>query len=129
MIAIEWGGLAVQIVGGLLVLAGAGFFLIGAFGFLRMPDLFTRIHAASLADTTGMALVLLGLALLAGPSFAAAKLVCLVLFLLFMGPAATHALAAAALAAGIKPLHETGAKPSMSDARNARPAKPRKGRR
>lgn len=128
MAGFEWGGLAIQIVSGLLILAGAGFFVIGAFGFLRMPDLFTRIHAASLADTTGMALVLLGLALLAGPSFAAAKLICLVLFLLFMGPAATHALAAAALAAGIKPLHESAGKPGAKPKTSSAP-KPRKGRR
>lgn len=96
---------AADAVSALLVLAGACFFLTGAVGFLRMPELFTRIHAASLADTTGMALMLAGLAVHAGFSFAAAKLVVLILFLLFMGPAATHALAAAALAAGAKPLH------------------------
>jgi len=128
MAGFEWGGLAIQIVSGILIVAGAGFFLIGAFGFLRMPDLFTRIHAASLADTTGMALVLLGLALLAGPSFAAAKLICLVLFLLFMGPAATHALAAAALASGLKPLHEASGKPGAKQ-KNSVAAKTRKGRR
>ena len=128
MAGFEWGGLAIQIVSGLLIVAGAGFFLIGAFGFLRMPDLFTRIHAASLADTTGMALVLLGLALLAGPSFAAAKLICLVLFLLFMGPAATHALAAAALASGLKPLHEASEKPGAKQ-KNSVAAKTRKARR
>lgn len=128
MAGFEWAGIAIQILSGLLILAGAGFFVIGAFGFLRMPDLFTRIHAASLADTTGMALVLLGLALLAGPSFAAAKLICLVLFLLFMGPAATHALAAAALASGLKPLHETGEKPGAKH-KGSGAAKTRKGRR
>lgn len=94
----------VAVVSGALILAGAGFFLIGALGFIRMPELFTRIHAASLADTTGMMLILAGLAVHAGFGLVAMKLVVLMLFLLFMGPAATHALAAAALAAGIRPL-------------------------
>ncbi|MBZ9934956.1 monovalent cation/H(+) antiporter subunit G [Mesorhizobium sp. BR1-1-16] len=93
-----------NIVSGVLILAGAGFFLTGAIGFIRMPDLFTRLHAASLSDTTGMALILSGLAVHAGFTVAAVKLVFLILFLLFMGPATTHALAAAALAAGVKPL-------------------------
>ncbi|SHE63655.1 multicomponent Na+:H+ antiporter subunit G [Kaistia soli DSM 19436] len=92
------------IVSGILILVGAGFFLTGAIGFIRMPDLFTRLHAASLSDTTGMALILSGLAVHAGFTVAAVKLVFLILFLLFMGPATTHALAAAALAAGVKPL-------------------------
>ena len=96
----------VDIVSGFLILAGAGFFLTGAIGYLRMPDLFTRLHAASLADTTGMALILIGLAVHQGFDLVTAKLVFLILFLLFMGPAATHALAAAALASGLRPLGE-----------------------
>ncbi len=98
--------LLVDIVSGFLILAGAAFFLTGAIGYLRMPDLFTRLHAASLADTTGMALILAGLAVKAGIGLIAVKLVFLILFLLFMGPATTHALAAAALAAGLKPMAE-----------------------
>ncbi len=96
-------GIIADIVSAVLILAGAGFFLTGAIGYLRMPDLFTRLHAASLADTTGMALILAGLAVHAGFGLVAVKLVFLILFLLFMGPAATHALAAAALTSGLKP--------------------------
>ncbi|MCX5497603.1 monovalent cation/H(+) antiporter subunit G [Kaistia dalseonensis] len=92
-----------DIVAGLFLVAGAGFILVGAIGINRMPDLFTRIHAASLIDTTGVGLVLVGLMFLGGFSLVTVKLVFLLAFLLFMGPVATHALAAAALHAGIKP--------------------------
>lgn len=92
-----------EIVAGLFLLAGCCFILIGAVGLNRMPDLFTRIHAASLIDTTGVGLVLIGLMFLGGFTLVTVKLAFLLLFLLFMGPVATHALAAAALNAGIKP--------------------------
>lgn len=95
--------LARDIVGGLFLAAGAAFFLIGAIGMHRMPELFSRIHAASLADTTGVGLILVGLMIHGGFSLVTVKLVFLLLFLLFMGPVATHALAAAALQAGLKP--------------------------
>ncbi|MCX5512176.1 cation:proton antiporter [Kaistia algarum] len=95
--------LAREIVGALFLVAGGTFFLIGAIGVHRMPDLFTRIHAASLADTAGVGLVLIGLMVYGGLTLVTVKLVFLLLFLMFMGPVATHALAAAALQAGLKP--------------------------
>ncbi len=129
--------LLVDIVSGVLILAGAAFFLTGAIGYLRMPDLFTRLHAASLADTTGMALILIGLAVKAGIGLIAVKLVFLILFLLFMGPAATHALAAAALTAGLKPMakdrpgdtSKPSAKKAQMSAKEKPTTKPAKGRR
>lgn len=95
--------LAREIVGGIFLVAGAAFFLIGAIGIQRMPEFFARIHAASLADTTGVGLILIGLMFHGGLSLVTVKLVFLLLFLMFMGPVATHAIAAAALQAGIKP--------------------------
>ena len=92
-----------EIVAGLFLAAGAAFFLIGAIGIQRMPEFFARIHAASLADTTGVGLVLTGLMIHGGFTLVTVKLVFLLAFLLFMGPVATHAVAAAALQAGLKP--------------------------
>jgi len=45
-----------------LVLGGA-LVLVGGLGIVRLPDSFTRLHAASLTDTLGAGLVLVGLAL------------------------------------------------------------------
>jgi len=78
--------------------------VVGAVGLLRMPDLFTRMHAASLVDTVGAGFVLLGLALQAGPTLVAVKLVMIGLLIFFASPTATHALARAALYRGVKPL-------------------------
>src|SRR5690606_2013140 len=83
---------------------GGAFVLVGAVGLLRMPDLFTRMHAASISDAFGMSMIMLGLVLQAGPTLVAVKLLFLLVFLLFVGPVATHALARAAVHAGVRPL-------------------------
>ena len=84
--------------------AGGLFCVIGALGLLRMPDFFTRMHAASVTDTLGAGLILAGLMLQAGLTLVTAKLAIIVLLIFFTSPAATHALAKAALVRGVKPL-------------------------
>jgi multicomponent Na+:H+ antiporter subunit G len=86
------------------LVAGGAFCIIGAVGLLRMPDAYTRIHAASVVDTLGAGFLLLGLMLQAGWTLVFMKLVFMVLLLLFGSPSATHALARAARVRGLKPL-------------------------
>lgn len=86
----------------LLTLGGA-FVFIGGLGALRMPDLYTRIHAASLTDTMGAVLVIAGLMMQAGMTLAMIKLAAILLFLLLAGPTSSNALASAALLAGQLP--------------------------
>lgn len=85
------------------LLAGGAFCLIGGLGLLRMPNLFTRMHAASVIDTLGAGLILLGLLLQAGFTLVGAKLVMIGLLLLVASPTATHALARAAILRGVRP--------------------------
>ena len=87
-----------------LLLAGGAFCIIGALGLVRMPDFFTRMHAASVTDTLGAGLMLLGLMLQAGFSLVTVKLIVLGLLIFFTSPTATHALAQAALARGLQPV-------------------------
>ncbi|MBD8525154.1 monovalent cation/H(+) antiporter subunit G [Pseudomarimonas arenosa] len=84
--------------------AGGLFAAIGGLGLLRMPDFFTRMHAASLIDTMGAGLILLGLLLQAGFGLVAMKLLMLAGLIFLSSPTSTHALAKAALAKGIEPL-------------------------
>lgn len=86
----------------LLTLGGISV-LIGGIGALRLPDLFTRMHAASVTDSMGAILVLVGIMLQAGLSLATIKLTAILLFLLLTSPTASNALAAAAMLAGNKP--------------------------
>ena len=62
---------------------GAFFVLVGGLGLIRMPDLFTRLHASSVADTAGAGFILLGFMLQAGLSLTTLKLVLIFVFLLF----------------------------------------------
>jgi multicomponent Na+:H+ antiporter subunit G len=88
-----------------ICLLGGGFFVLsGAIGLLRLPDFFTRLHALGVCDTMGVGLTLLGLMLQSGLNLVTVKLLLIFYFVIFTGPAATHALAAAALAAGYEPV-------------------------
>ena len=40
---------------------GVLFFLTGSVGMLRLPDIFTRVHAATKADNIGLALLIMGI--------------------------------------------------------------------
>lgn len=95
--------LVVDLVSWVLLSAGGVFVLIGGIGALRMPNLYTRMHAASVTDSMGAALVLTGVMVQAGLSLATIKLAAILLFLLITSPTASYALASAALLAGIKP--------------------------
>jgi len=82
---------------------GAAFILVGGLGLIRMPDVFTRVHAASVADTAGAGFILLGFMFQAGLSLTTLKLVLIFVFLVFTAPTASHALARAALLGGLVP--------------------------
>jgi multicomponent Na+:H+ antiporter subunit G len=88
----------------ILLVAGGLFCIVGGIGLLRMPDFYTRVHAASVTDTLGVGLILLGLVIQAGWTLIAAKLAVIGLLIFFTSPVATHALARAALGRGIEPL-------------------------
>jgi multicomponent Na+:H+ antiporter subunit G len=84
--------------------AGGAFCVVGAVGLLRMPDFYTRVHAASITDTIGFGLLLVGMMLQAGLSLVTAKLAIIGLLIFFVSPAATHALVKAGMTRGVKPL-------------------------
>ena len=87
----------------LLLSIGGIFVFIGGIGALRMPDLYTRMHAASITDSIGPVLIIAGIMLQAGISLSTIKLAAILLFLLLTGPTASNALASAALLAGTRP--------------------------
>jgi len=91
-----------------LLLSGATFCVIGGIGLLRMPDFYARTHAGSVSDTLGAGLILLGLAIYAGPTLVAVKLAFILMFLWLTGPVATHALVKAAYARGVSVSGDNG---------------------
>ena len=87
----------------IFLVSGGAFVFIGGLGALRMPDFYTRLHAASLTDSMGTILVLFGVALQAGFSLATVKLFAILVFLMLTSPTATYALSNAAHFAGLAP--------------------------
>lgn len=93
------------------IASGSAFVLIGGIGVLRMPDLYTRMHASSITETTGSLFILIGLMIFAGATLSTVKLFAVALFLLFTSPVSSYALVNTALVAGIKPvIAEAGSK-------------------
>ena len=85
------------------IVSGAVFVMIGAVGTLRFPDFWSRLHAASITDSAGMILLVVGMCLQAGLSMVTVKLLIIGIFLFITGPTSTHAVANAALVTGLRP--------------------------
>lgn len=83
--------------------AGCVFILVGTLGLLRLPDVFTRLHGAGMTDTLGAGLLVAGMLMQTTDWLVAAKLVLILVFLAFTSPMTSHALARAALHAGLRP--------------------------
>jgi multicomponent Na+:H+ antiporter subunit G len=88
-----------DILGGLLLVIGASFLLLGGLGLVRMPDVFNRIQAGTKATTLGTLLSLAGFACLQ-PDWTL-KLFLIGLFVLFTNPLSSQVLARAAHRSGI----------------------------
>lgn len=92
----------VTIAAGILVIIGSIFSLLAAVGIVRLPDVYTRMHAASKAGTvgSGMLLITLGLHSLEGGTLS--RSLAGFIFLLLTAPISAHLLARAAYAAGYR---------------------------
>jgi multicomponent Na+:H+ antiporter subunit G len=104
--------IALDVLAWTFTLAGLFFMLVGTAGVLRMPDVFTRLHAAGMTDTMGAGFLLLGMCVHTvvgithgevGYWAVLVRLVLVYAFLTFTSPISTHALARAAIAGGLKP--------------------------
>ena len=95
--------IVLNILSWLLLTSGGFFVLVGGIGALRMPNLYTRMHAASVTDSVGPILIIAGLILQAGITLASIKLAAILVFLLLTGPTASNALASAAMLSGHRP--------------------------
>jgi multicomponent Na+:H+ antiporter subunit G len=86
-----------------LIVLGSFFTVVGMLGLVRMPELFTRMHGASVTDTLGAGMLIAGMMLQAGLSLVTLKLLFILALFFFTGPVVTHALAQAALHEKIEP--------------------------
>ena len=86
-----------------MLLVGSGFIITGGIGALRLPDLYTRMHATGLTDSMATLLILGGLMLQSGLTLATVKIFAILVFLMLTGPTASYALANAAFLSGLNP--------------------------
>lgn len=91
-------------IGALVAVAGLVFVLGGALGLLRFPDLYTRLHGASVSDAPGAALFVAGLAIMAPDLGIALRLGLLAVLIVALAPVLAHLLGAAAHSGGLAPI-------------------------
>ncbi len=92
-----------DIISWVCLVSGSFFCLTGALGLLRFPDFFSRAHAASITDTMGAGLILIGLMFQTGIGLVLPKLILILLFSLLASTTAGHAMTKGALKSGLQP--------------------------
>ena len=82
-----------EVISSIFVIAGLLFFLAGSIGLLRLPDLYSRLHALTKADNLGLGLLLTGLALYQQELLFAFKLLLIWLAVVAASSASAHLIA------------------------------------
>ncbi len=90
-----------DLLGAILIVLGALFFVAGTVGLLRFPDVYARLHAPTKADNVGLGLMLAGLVLWHGWSPVSAKLVLIWLLILPASGLGAHLIARNARQRGV----------------------------
>ncbi|KZL20956.1 Na(+)/H(+) antiporter subunit G1 [Pseudovibrio axinellae] len=97
----------VSILTGIMLIIGAVFAAGAALGINRLPDVYTRMHAASKAGTLGSGLMVLALGLYSQEWDQFMRAVATLCFILLTAPVSAHLIARAAYVVGYKPCKET----------------------
>lgn len=90
-----------------LVLIGVCFMVLSSVGLVRLPDVYTRMHAGGKSSTLGIIALLLGVAVHRGDLLAVAKIAALIAFFFLTAPVAAHMLGRAAYRTQVKPVRQT----------------------
>ena len=119
----------VELIAGVLLLAGAAFVLVSAIGVVRFPDVYMRMHAATKAGTLGAGLMLGAASVVFGDLGITVRSFVVFFFLLLTAPVAAHVLGRAAYYAGVPRwertrLDELAGRYDQSDATPGESARP-----
>ena len=88
-----------QLVAIIAILIGTAFSIIGMIGYIRLPDVYTRLHATGKVGVYGAVLLLVAAALWTPLGWGKALL--LIILLMVSGPVSTHAISSAAYRIGL----------------------------
>jgi multicomponent Na+:H+ antiporter subunit G len=83
-------------VGYFLLIIGMLFLLTSFVGIVRFPNFFTKIHAASIADSFAIPINLIGLSLISDNSIVTIKLILITFLYLLISPISANAIAKSA---------------------------------
>ena len=92
-----------ELIGAGFIILGVPFFLSGTVGLLRLPDIYTRLHALTKADNVGLGFIVLGLAIQSTSWLEVVKLLLIWFLVLLASATSCHLVADAALRKNIKP--------------------------
>ncbi len=83
----------IDILAVLAIFIGLFFFLSGSIGLLRLPDLFSRLHALAKADNVGLAFIALGIIILEPNVYNDIKIVVIWLLVMAASAVSSHLIA------------------------------------
>ena len=121
-----------EILCGVMLAGGCFFMVVAGVGMLRLPDVYSRIHAAGMGDSFGAPMLLTGLLVYAigtvvglpedatavtvrNAIWVCVKLVLVLFFVVFTSPISGHALAKAAFLRGLEPYRSKRSVRTASD--------------
>lgn len=99
-----------EIITVLVTAAGVFFIVVSSVGLVRLPDLYTRVHAAGKAGTLGIVGVLMGVGIYYAAELnvgVVVRMLALIAFFFLTAPVAAHMLDRAAFLTGVKPMPGT----------------------
>lgn len=99
-----------------LLLAGVALALVASIGLHRLPDLFSRMHAATKPATLGLVLTLTGVVIGLGDLSAGVKLGVVIIAQFITAPIGAHLIGRSAYAAGTELSPDTLVDKAVSDA-------------
>lgn len=88
-----------QVFAMILLVLGTFLSLVGVIGFIRLPDVYTRLHATGKVSVFGLVFLLIAASILT--PLTAWKGILLIFFVLLASPAVSHSIASAAYKAGV----------------------------
>jgi len=90
-----------EYIGVAIVIVGLAFDVFGCVGLVRLPDIYTRLQAATKCVTLGTCMILIGIAILTGLNATGVKALVCMAFVLITSPTAAHAIARGAYKFGV----------------------------
>ncbi len=85
----------------IFLILGSLLSLVAAVGVLRLPDLFTRMHAATKTGTVGVSVIAIGMMIHFDTITVTSRGVLVIAFFLLTAPVAAHMIARAAYKSGV----------------------------